>query len=424
LRHDLHIGVGKELVESVWGSGFLTVANMHGDWKFKGCALARKWHQVWPKQKALAEEHKEAKGTKTKVVVKFPLGLESKFDGERALLFVIPADQLVLVYTRSGRRRKAIEACHPWCEQVLAFAAAMNECVDNCDRPLFLDGEFLADRWNDTSSIVRKTKNFNPADFLERVQLILFDWAPLQRYQQGLFTMPWQQRKAALQRAAGAERPSAKTTVFSHNIVVTGHTIVYDEQQAHAAYTKRLDAGFEGVMLKVLDAPHVFKRSMYVLKNKPEHETSGRIVGFEPGTGANGKLPKATFDKVAEVMRRFGPVKANADFLYCKTAEEQQPQLAATLREELGGDRDQRIGAVSATVLSYRHGARLGNFAVEMDDGTRIGVGSGLSHAQRAEYWLKRRELLGMTVDFKVQTEKVEVAVARFNSFVRLREDL
>jgi DNA ligase-1 len=52
-----------------------------------------------------------------------------------------------------------------------------------------------------------------------------------------------------------------------------------------------IESGFEGIMIKDLDAPYVCKRNVAWLKQKPFIEVSLTIVGIEPGTGKNeGKM--------------------------------------------------------------------------------------------------------------------------------------
>ena len=46
-------------------------------------------------------------------------------------------------------------------------------------------------------------------------------------------------------------------------------------------------AGYEGIMIKALDAPYECKRSSFWMKWKPTITVDLAIVGFEPGTGRN-----------------------------------------------------------------------------------------------------------------------------------------
>lgn len=414
LNHDLRCGIDKKTVQKIWGSSFLLADSAVGvEWRFAGCALAKPYHKVYRKTK---------RGEKKP---QFPLAVESKYDGERALLICFPRDNNVFVLTRSGRRREPIEQTDEWVDQVLDLCRNLNEDTSP-DRPLFLDGEFLARKWNDTSSIVRRTKNFNREKFLTDVRAILWDWSPLDQYLQGSFEMKWLQRKTRLQHAAGADRPTDKLTKFRKNVWVSGHSMVYSDEQLQAEYSRRLDAGYEGVMLKNPDAPHRFKRTVDNIKLKPEDSQTGRIIDLHPGKGQHGAAPKSVCKKVLQVMKRVGKLEQDDGYLHCKTKKPEQ--VIKAIKEITEGDNERRISTHLEDTVTFRHGERLGYLVVELPDGQQIHVGGGFKYKagqdQRMKFWQKRDELVGMEVDFKQQADANTVAVGRFNSFVRLREDL
>ena len=251
LNHDLRIGVGVDIVKTIWGPDFLLGREAKTDsWKFNGCALAKPWEDVWPRGDA-----------------KYPLGVERKLDGERALIFAWPATGEIIVATRNAKRRNQIEQVLEFKQQVLDFVTALDQ--SHTSTPMFIDGEFMAAGWNQTSSLVRRTKNFDPAGFLQHIRLMLFDWAPLASYLAGEFAVPWIKRKSMLILAAGGNHVRATPIKFSPNIFVLGHTVVYNEEQLQAEYNACLDAGHEGIVAKVMDAPELFKRTTNNIKLKP-----------------------------------------------------------------------------------------------------------------------------------------------------------
>jgi hypothetical protein len=375
----------------------------------------------------LAKKYEDVYRETKKGVVKpkFPQALEVKFDGERALILAFPREQEIYVFTRSGRRREKIEQVVEFRKEVLSFCAALNEDT-NPNRPLFLDGEFLAQKWNDSSSIVRKSKNFDENEFLREVKVYLWDWSPLDQYLEGQFNVRWTRRKASLLYAAGADRPTDDFLSFSSHIVVVGHTLVYSEKQLMSEYSKLQDLGYEGGVLKDPDAPHLFKRTKYLVKLKPEDEVTGRITGVEPGEDANAGVPEAVRRKVERAMKEAGKIKSNEVFLYCKT-DSPEP-LIEKIKLIISGDNEYRIFRPKEDVVGFRYGQRLGYLVVELDDGAKVHVGGGFKtkagRDERAKFWMKRDELVGMRVDFKQQAGGTADAVARYPNFVRLREDL
>jgi ATP-dependent DNA ligase len=61
------------------------------------------------------------------------------------------------------------------------------------------------------------------------------------------------------------------------------HVVVENETQLKEAFQTWMDEGYEGVMLKKLDAPYSFKRSDNMLKLKPCVTYEGVIVGHHEG---------------------------------------------------------------------------------------------------------------------------------------------
>jgi len=410
LNHDLRIGVDKLTVQKVWGDTFLLSDSARNvKWQYKGCALAQQYADVYAKKAPI-----------------FPLAMESKYDGERANLICFPRDNEIFVLTRNARRRERIEQVGSFRDQVLDFCRAL---AGGSHRPLFLDGEFLAHKWNDTSSIVRSTKNFNEKTFLDAVRVILWDWSPLDQYLAGRFDMSWLRRKSTLLHAAGKTRPVDHLVRFSSNVWVAGHTIVYDATQLQTEYTRRVDSGLEGVVLKNINAPHEFKRTKNLVKLKPADACSGRIIDVRPGEDQNGAVAPALFGKINELLEIFGAVERTELYLHCTLKQQQQIEnLISEIKQLARGDSEHRISTHLDGILSYRHGQRLGYFVVELDDGVQIHVGGGFKtkagNDERSLFWERRAELLGTVLDFKQDARPTADTTASFPRFVKLREDL
>jgi ATP-dependent DNA ligase len=425
LDHDLRVGVSQKTVEKIFGTGFWTGAK-EGEFHYHGCGLAKPYDDVYPGDKE----------------PEFPVAVEFKLDGERSLpfLFVRGKDAPELhVYTRGKLRKTEIEGVRPLVEQFAEFSRRLCELADlPLDTDMFLDGEFLASNWNDTSSTVSKTKNFDEAAFLEDVRVILFDWATVESYMAKKFEMPWKVRKQLIMRAAGATERYEKVKQATDNIFVLGHRLVYSMEELIAFHEKALDGGFEGTMVKVLDAPHVFDRKhKYVMKLKPEDTETGEIVECCSGTGMHAAASATDKSKVKGLVDDWvanehasGVEDDGSYFNVFFDSEEQAKEFLAKGKETVKDNVDRRLSIhVDATTVSYRYGPRLGYFVVKWNDDT-IHVGGGLKYKagqdQRMEFWLQRDELVGQKLDFKVQKDKESVAKARFNKFVgvRLREDL
>ena len=73
--------------------------------------------------------------------------------------------------------------------------------------------------------------------------------------------------------------------------VVSGLEVDLDTAEGHDIMNRYAQdcvaEGFEGIMIKAVDAPYVCKRADYWMKWKPTISVDLTIVGFEPGTGRN-----------------------------------------------------------------------------------------------------------------------------------------
>lgn len=415
LNHDLRIGVSKKTISKMWGTDFWrTDEELERGWSYNGCLLAKKFEDVY----------------KGKKKPPFPLAVEPKLDGERALIFAFPGKDTISIVTRGNKRREHLEKVEPFAKQICAFARNLNRYTKvKPDKPVFLDGEFLAadGTWNRTSSLIRSTKNFDREAFLAEVRVVLFDWSWVDAYMAGTFDVPWKKRKKALLRAATKTKPKEGQSVVrsSDNVWVLTHEIAYDDVELQAIYDRCVDQHFEGVMVKVTDSPHIFKRTDLCTKLKPEDDATGTIVGVVPGKGKHARAPAKHVKRVREIMREWGPVKDDGFYLHCKTKHVKS--VAKDIRSAINDANDRRVSLHRKGICSFRYSERMGYLEVE-SGGTTFHVGGGFTHKagndQRMEFWKNRDDLVGMKVDFRKQNDKTEVAVGRFNRFVRLREDL
>lgn len=415
INKDLRIGVAKSLVESCYGADFLHGADAdERGWYYHGCMCAKAFEKAFTAKKPLV----------------FPIGAEPKLDGERAQLFVIPESGTVHVYMRSGKTKPEIEAVKAYTDQALAFASVLNKVAGlPASEALYLDGEFLAADFNSTSSVVSRTKNFSADDFLKRVRTVLWDWAPLTAYKAGSFDLPWKRRKALLMMAAGSSKPTSQFVKASANLYVTGHVILNDESSMNALFEKSLDSSFEGLMLKRLDAPHVFHRKHdYIVKLKPTDPCTGVILEVLPGEGGNAEASEEHKQTVLTWFGKHGTVKDDGSFLSVVLDSQAKAQeMVSQLMEVVHDSVDRRL-SVNGSEVSYRYSARMGRLVVEDGKGDIIKVGTGFGckagKDERMDFWRRRKELIGMKIDFIAQVTKTATVTGRHPRFKRLREDL
>jgi len=410
LLHDLKIGVARTTINKVYGTHFWEGV-AEDEFHFHGCCLARKFEDAFTK----------------KIKPNFPYAVEYKLDGERALFFIFPDQDEIRIYTRGLLRKKEIEGIEDLKQECFEIAEKLNGYRGKAKGdPLFLDGEFLSENWNDTSSQVGSTVNFNEEEFLADVKILLFDWAPVDAYMEREFSMSWKDRKMLLMRATGAKRPYRKVRPITDHIFVLGHKRVNSMEELQAFHNLACDEGFEGTMIKDPAAPHRFDRKhRFVLKMKPEDSATGIIKEVLPGEDSNGPASPGDLKKVRNAMSELGVIEDDGYYLHLATEEPEE--ILKELQEVINDWSERRLSTHIEDTVSYRYSERLGAFVVEYED-TEFNVGGGFTFAagndQRMEFWQQREELVGVPVDFKFQKDKINVAKARFNNFVRLRFDL
>ena len=113
----------------------------------------------------------------------------------------------------------------------------------------------------------------------------VFDVVPLHDFERGYWNMQQYKRINLLE--DNRERFTKTDCVR----VMPGLDVDLDTAEGHDIMNRYaqtcVEEGFEGIMIKAVDAPYVCKRADYWMKWKPTISVDLEIVGFEPGTGRN-----------------------------------------------------------------------------------------------------------------------------------------
>lgn len=201
--------------------------------------------------------------------------LQPKLDGVRVLTVIDYESRTVVQYTRNG---KVLENFKHITDYLL-------ENIDNFGRSYVLDGEVISNSFQDLMKQVHRKDNVNASD----ARLCVFDILPLVEFKQGASVMGQKRRSAYLQNFAN---------IFSDSgciEIITQIEVNLDEFMGEIEYKdynkKAIVDGFEGIMIKDVDAKYECKRSHSWLKQKPFIEVSLAVTAVEEGTGRNqGKL--------------------------------------------------------------------------------------------------------------------------------------
>lgn len=201
--------------------------------------------------------------------------LECKLDGVRVLAVVQGALDVTL-YSRNGKEFenfpqivKAIQ------ENFGAFANLAH------GGRFVLDGEIVGESFQK----LMKQAHRKSSAVTTGMTYHIFDILPLASFQEGHFNA--QQHK----RIESLERARAKLPEDGPIQIMTGLEVDLDTAEGHDIMQRYAEAavegGFEGIMIKSMDAPYLCKRTDSWMKWKPTITVDLNIVGFEAGTGRN-----------------------------------------------------------------------------------------------------------------------------------------
>jgi len=201
--------------------------------------------------------------------------LEPKLDGVRVLTIVDPPNRTVTQYSRNG---KVLENFSHITDSILAN-------IDLIERPMVLDGEVVSSSFQALMKQVHRKDNVQAGD----ARLMLFDILPLSEFKSGESTLGQRRRSNLL-------RSMKKIFDKIGNIdIIPQEEVDLDTAVGEMIFRQfnkdAIEQGFEGIMIKDLDANYECKRSVSWLKQKPFIEVSLEVVSVEEGTGRNvGKL--------------------------------------------------------------------------------------------------------------------------------------
>jgi len=187
--------------------------------------------------------------------VKYPIRVEAKLDGLRCI--AVKHNGEVTMFTRSGTPLDTLP-------RIKAAIEALPH--DN----FVLDGEAMGEDWNESASVMMSSKTKKDDS---GIRYHVFDWVGFTDWQAQTTKLTYAERLqifTPLILACGATSPFR---------LVKGKTC-NNEAGLREFYTECLSDGYEGVMLKDMDATYQWKRSAAILKMKPVATEEGVVVGW------------------------------------------------------------------------------------------------------------------------------------------------
>ena len=214
--------------------------------------------------------HDSANHEKKMIGKKF---LDYKLDGVRVITII--NNGVVTMYSRNGKQFINFGHIETELENLLS--------KESYEGGIVLDGEMVSSSFQALMKQVHRKDNVEATD----AQYALFDILPLDEFQKGVSTLGCRARHKQLLETI----PESSNNMFVVEKIECDLDTA-EGQKIFSDYNKvAIDKGFEGIMIKDVDALYECKRSHFMLKAKPFIEVSLKIVDTEEGTGRNvGKL--------------------------------------------------------------------------------------------------------------------------------------
>ena len=197
--------------------------------------------------------------------------LEPKLDGVRVVTIINAENKTAVMYSRNGKIL----------ENFGHITSAIEANIELFERSMILDGEMVSSSFQALMKQVHRKSDVQSDD----ARLMLFDILPVSEFQAGKSTLG-QKRRSALLRSMKPAFDKIGSIDIIPQIEVDLAGLVGELQ--FKQYNKdAIEAGFEGIMIKDVDAKYECKRTVSWLKMKPFIEVSLTVVAVEEGTGKN-----------------------------------------------------------------------------------------------------------------------------------------
>jgi len=201
--------------------------------------------------------------------------LECKLDGVRVLAVVQGTD--VTLYSRNGKQFENF----PQIAQAIEDNRKALRLPSHTSYSFVLDGEIVGESFQKLMKQAHRKSDAVTDGMVYHV----FDIIPLDSFVEGHYNAQQHKRIEML------ERVRAKLPADSPIQIMNGLDVDLDTAEGHDIMQRYAEAavagGFEGIMIKSMDAPYLCKRTDYWMKWKPTITVDLKIVGFEQGTGRN-----------------------------------------------------------------------------------------------------------------------------------------
>jgi DNA ligase 1 len=199
--------------------------------------------------------------------------IEVKLDGVRVIT-IVRKDGRINMFSRNGKEFHNFGHIITEIETVTKF--------DPPPYDLVLDGEVMSANFQDLMKQVHRKDNVTASDAV----LHLFDCVPLDEFQKGVWNKPQNVRSQLV-----VHWVTKHQSFLKHVQALEWEDVDLSTTEGEQRFVQlnkaAVDGGYEGVMIKDVDAPYECKRSHAWLKAKPFIEVTLSVTAVEEGTGRN-----------------------------------------------------------------------------------------------------------------------------------------
>ena len=255
LRRDLRAGISDKTINKICKKTDYEIPIF-------GCQLATN-----------SENRPEMKGIKR---------LEPKLDGVRVLMVVRPGDDAITItcYSRNG---KVFDNFGHIEEQIQAHVTKLIHADNHALQSGFvLDGEVIGNTFQELMRQARRKENVEASDSVFNI----FDIIPLVDFHRGHWNAKLKKRIDILEKMRNVIDNHMPNVELLPHIMVDLDTAAGKDQLMRYA-KDQVNLGFEGIMIKDVDAPYECKRNTFWMKWKPTITVDLEVIGVEEGTGRN-----------------------------------------------------------------------------------------------------------------------------------------
>ena len=208
--------------------------------------------------------------------------LEPKLDGVRVLVLCSDFDSdypFVQCYSRNGKVFENFTHIEEQIKSKLTklIAAGRQHLVAG----FVLDGEVIGNSFQELMRQARRKSDTQADDSVFNI----FDVIPIVDFNRGYWNAQLHKRIDILEKMRPVIDSMPNVELLPHLMVDLDFAEGKDQLERYAK--DNVNAGFEGIMIKDIDAPYVCKRSTDWLKWKPTITVDLSIIGVDEGTGRN-----------------------------------------------------------------------------------------------------------------------------------------